>query len=157
MLVMDIGRSSDLVAGFLLLRRGSVIYPILIDIKENNDDNKIWLSNWKEVGDYIPYNRFQVVKIDIYNILNEITRIATVLEKKQIERLVQQYLKDPSSLKFKLQMLLAKIKSSIVAEPKTYLQLILLSHNGSYFNTMKSLPKYFAEGFSRYVRQFIKS
>ncbi|MFX1288576.1 MAG: THUMP domain-containing protein, partial [Promethearchaeota archaeon] len=72
MLVMDIGRLNDLLAGFLLLRRGSEIYPILIDIKKNKDENEIWLSNWKEVGEYIPYSRFRLTKIDIYDILQKI-------------------------------------------------------------------------------------
>jgi len=72
MLVMDIGRLNDLIAGFLLLRRGSEIYPILIDVKEHKADNEVWLSNWKEVGEYVPYKRFQLVKIDIYNILKKI-------------------------------------------------------------------------------------
>ncbi|MFW9951315.1 MAG: THUMP domain-containing protein [Candidatus Thorarchaeota archaeon] len=72
MLVMDIGRLNDLLAGFLLLRRGSEIYPILIDIKKDKTENEIWLSNWKEVGDYIPYNRFQLIKIDIHDILKKV-------------------------------------------------------------------------------------
>jgi len=69
---MDIGRLNDLIAGFLLLRRGSEIYPILIDIKENKAENEVWFSNWKEVGEYVPYYRFQLIKIDIYNILKKI-------------------------------------------------------------------------------------
>ncbi len=73
MLVMDIGRLNDLIAGFLLLRRGSEIYPVLIDIKKDKADNEIWLSNWKEVGEYVPYSRFQLIKIDIHNILKKIS------------------------------------------------------------------------------------
>lgn len=73
MLVMDIGRLNDLIAGFLLLRRGSEIYPVLIDIKEEKADNEIWLSNWKEVGEYVPYSRFQLIIIDIYDILKKIS------------------------------------------------------------------------------------
>ena len=70
---MDIGRLNDLIAGFLLLRRGSEIYPVLIDIKEEKADNEIWLSNWKEVGEYVPYSRFQLIIIDIYDILKKIS------------------------------------------------------------------------------------
>ena len=73
MLVMDIGRLNDLTAGFLLLRRGSEIYPILIDIKEERGENDIWLSNWKEVREYIPYKRFQVSMINIHHILKKIS------------------------------------------------------------------------------------
>ncbi|NVM46777.1 MAG: hypothetical protein HWN79_17865 [Candidatus Lokiarchaeota archaeon] len=71
-LVMDIGRLNDLVAGFLLLRRGSEIYPILIDIKEDKSIDEIWFSNWREVSEYIPYNRFQLNIININQILNKI-------------------------------------------------------------------------------------
>ncbi|NVM18889.1 MAG: hypothetical protein HWN80_14325 [Candidatus Lokiarchaeota archaeon] len=73
MLVIDIGRLNDLIAGFLLMRRGSEIYPILIDIKKDKADNEIWLSNWREVGEYVPYSRFQLIKIDIHSILKKIS------------------------------------------------------------------------------------
>ena len=72
MLVMDIGRLNDLIAGFLLLRRGSEIYPVLIDIKKDKADNEVWLSNWKEVGEYVPYSKFQLTKIDIHDILKKV-------------------------------------------------------------------------------------
>jgi len=71
-LVMDIGRLNDLVAGFLLLRRGAEIYPILIDIKEDKSIDEIWISNWREVSEYIPYSRFQLNIININHILNKI-------------------------------------------------------------------------------------
>ncbi|GAJ05261.1 unnamed protein product, partial [marine sediment metagenome] len=32
---MDVGRLNDLIAGFLLMRRGSEIYPVLFDITED--------------------------------------------------------------------------------------------------------------------------
>ena len=80
MLVMDIGRLNDLTAGFLLLRRGAEIYPILIDIKEEREEEDIWLSNWKEVREYIPYKRFQVNMINIHHILK---KIASELEDEQ--------------------------------------------------------------------------
>lgn len=72
MLVMDIGRLNDLTAGFLLLRRGAEIYPILIDIKEDEVDNKAWLSNWREVSEYIPYSRFQLNIFKIHHILKKV-------------------------------------------------------------------------------------
>jgi thiamine biosynthesis protein ThiI len=72
MLVMDIGRLNDLTAGFLLLRRGAEIYPILIDIKEDEVYNKTWLSNWREVSEYIPYSRFQLNIFKIHHILKKV-------------------------------------------------------------------------------------
>ncbi|MHA2288828.1 MAG: THUMP domain-containing protein [Promethearchaeota archaeon] len=80
MLVMDIGRLNDLVAGFLLLRRGAEIYPILIDIKEDKSLNEIWFSNWRIVREYVPYNRFHLSIINVNHILN---KIATDLEDQQ--------------------------------------------------------------------------
>ncbi|GAG85563.1 unnamed protein product, partial [marine sediment metagenome] len=44
-LVMDIGRLNDLIAGFLLMRRGSEIYPILIDLTEDGTGVEDWISN----------------------------------------------------------------------------------------------------------------
>jgi adenylyl- and sulfurtransferase ThiI len=72
MLVMDVGRLNDLIAGFLLLRRGGEIYPILIDINENKAINENWLSNWQEVSDYVPYSRFQLIVIKINHILKKV-------------------------------------------------------------------------------------
>jgi len=80
MLVMDIGRLNDLIAGFLLLRRGAEIYPILIYIKEDEGDSEIWLSNWEEVREYIPYKQFQLKIVKINHILK---KVASELEDKQ--------------------------------------------------------------------------
>ena len=72
-LVMDVGRLNDLIAGFLLMRRGAEIYPVLFDITEDKALNDIWISNWKEVSDYIPFNQFRLRKVDLHNILKELT------------------------------------------------------------------------------------
>ena len=71
-LVMDIGRLNDLIAGFLLMRRGSEIYPILIDLTEDETDIKDRISNWKEIGNYIPKNNIRLVKFKIYDVLKKI-------------------------------------------------------------------------------------
>jgi thiamine biosynthesis protein ThiI len=80
MLVMDVGRLNDLIAGFLLLRRGGEIYPVLINVNENDANNEIWVSNWREVGEYIPYSRFQLINIKINHILK---KLASELEEHQ--------------------------------------------------------------------------
>ena len=72
MLLMDVGRLNDLIAGFLLLRRGGEIYPILIDINEDKASIETWLSNWREIGKYIPYSRFQLIIIKINQILKKV-------------------------------------------------------------------------------------
>ena len=72
MVVMDVGRLNDLIAGFLLLRRGGDIYPILIDVNDNKAHEEMWLSNWKEVSEYIPYSRFRLIKINIHHILKKV-------------------------------------------------------------------------------------
>ena len=69
---MDVGRLNDLIAGFLLLRRGGEIYPILFDINENKASNETRLSNWREVGEYIPYSRFQLIVIKVNHILKKV-------------------------------------------------------------------------------------
>jgi len=71
-LVMDIGRLNDEIAGFLLMRRGSEIYPILIDLMEDGTDVEDWISNWKEIGDYIPKNNIRLAKFRIYDVLKEV-------------------------------------------------------------------------------------
>ncbi len=70
--VMDIGRLNDLIAGFLLMRRGSEIYPVLIDLTEEGTEIEDWISNWKEVGDYIPRNNVHLTKFRIYDILKKV-------------------------------------------------------------------------------------
>ncbi|MBY9016318.1 MAG: hypothetical protein KGD68_11545 [Candidatus Lokiarchaeota archaeon] len=78
--VMDIGRLNDLIAGFLLMRRGSEIYPILIDLSEEGTVIEDWISNWKEIGDYIPKNNIHLTKFRIHDVLK---KIYSELEEKQ--------------------------------------------------------------------------
>ncbi|MHA1233795.1 MAG: hypothetical protein ACTSQL_01765 [Promethearchaeota archaeon] len=69
---MDIGRLNDIIAGFLLMRRGSEIYPILIDITEEGTSIEDWISNWKEIADYIPNSKLQLAKFRIYDVLRKV-------------------------------------------------------------------------------------
>lgn len=70
--VMDVGRIEDLIAGFLLMRRGSKIYPILFDMHEDDKMFKIWLVNWMKILDYVPYNGFKILRIRFTKIFDEI-------------------------------------------------------------------------------------
>ena len=62
-LVMDVGRVEDIISGFLLMRRGSKIHPILFDMCANDKNFKDWLENWKRLLDYIPYKNFRLLKL----------------------------------------------------------------------------------------------
>ena len=68
-IVMDIGRLNDLISGFLLMKRGCVIYPVLFEITHNKELFNIWKSNWKELAQYVPFFKFLIKKINIVDIL----------------------------------------------------------------------------------------
>ena len=72
MFVMDVGRIYDLIAGFMLMKRGSNIYPILFRMINNEENNNIWESNWRELLTYTPYSNFTLVKINLLEILEKI-------------------------------------------------------------------------------------
>jgi len=69
---MDIGRMNDIIAGFLIMRRGSVIYPVLFENIENKDHLKKWVSNWEKIRDYFPLHNFKLLKVDLFYILEKI-------------------------------------------------------------------------------------
>lgn len=76
-LVMDIGRLNDLLAGFLLMRRGAEIYPVLFNLTKNNDFLKTRLSNWKEIVQYTPFFKFTVRQVDLTKILDFVSQELT--------------------------------------------------------------------------------
>ncbi|MFX1337745.1 MAG: THUMP domain-containing protein [Promethearchaeota archaeon] len=69
---MDVGRLNDLLAGFLLMRRGCNIYPILFKLTDYNNNLEIWINNWKEILAYIPHVRFKLRIINLLTILRKI-------------------------------------------------------------------------------------
>jgi thiamine biosynthesis protein ThiI len=71
-LVMDIGRMNDIIAGFLLMRRGCVIYPIMFENINNQNSFKNWVSNWEKVRKYFPLKKFKLLKVDLFFILERI-------------------------------------------------------------------------------------
>ncbi|MFX1394192.1 MAG: hypothetical protein ACFFAH_11505, partial [Promethearchaeota archaeon] len=74
-LVPDIGRLSDLLAGFLLMRRGSEIYPILFQLTNDNYFFESRLSNWKELADYFPKPNFVIRKVNLTKIIEKLHNI----------------------------------------------------------------------------------
>jgi radical SAM superfamily enzyme YgiQ (UPF0313 family) len=92
----------------------------------------------------------------LYNkvIINDITRLAIFLGKKHINKLVHLYKINPESFIFKFKLLIAKLQSSLIFEPLTYLRVINLSVGGNLKKTLKVLPHYFFIGFPRYLNQF---
>jgi thiamine biosynthesis protein ThiI len=71
-LIMDVGRLNDIIAGFLLMRRGCVIYPILFNLTENNNVFENRITNWKEIVHFTPYYKFMVRKINLIEIIENI-------------------------------------------------------------------------------------
>ncbi|MHA1191985.1 MAG: THUMP domain-containing protein [Promethearchaeota archaeon] len=72
MFVMDVGRINDLIAGFLLMKRGSNIFPILFSMINNRENDNKWVSNWRELLEYTPYSHFTLIKINLLEILEKI-------------------------------------------------------------------------------------
>ncbi|MFX1275032.1 MAG: THUMP domain-containing protein [Promethearchaeota archaeon] len=70
--VMDVGRINDLLAGFLLMRRGSEIYPFLFDISQDDKLYNQWILNWKEITAFTPSFKFSIMRIKLYDILKNI-------------------------------------------------------------------------------------
>ncbi|MHA1455000.1 MAG: THUMP domain-containing protein [Promethearchaeota archaeon] len=72
MFVMDVGRINDLIAGFMLMKRGSNIFPILFSMINNRENDNKWESNWRELLEYTPYSHFTLIKINLLEILEKI-------------------------------------------------------------------------------------
>jgi len=74
--VMDVGRLSDLLAGFLLMRRGAEIYPFFFDLSEEETNLKQYISNWRKIAVFVPNFKFSIIRIKFSNALQEaITKI----------------------------------------------------------------------------------
>jgi thiamine biosynthesis protein ThiI len=69
---MDIGRLNDLLAAFMLMRRGSEIFPVLFDLTENEDSFKIWISNWRENIRFVPFFKFTIRRIKFKKIMEKV-------------------------------------------------------------------------------------
>jgi thiamine biosynthesis protein ThiI len=68
-LSMDIGRINDLLASFMLMRRGCVVYPVVFKISNEPTNKAKIFHNWKIILKFLPFMKFQIRSIDIINIL----------------------------------------------------------------------------------------
>ncbi len=79
--VMDVGRLSDLLAGFLLMKRGAEIYPFFFDLSEEESIFDQWMSNWREVAVFVPNYKFSIIRIKFSNSLHE---VMTLIEQNHV-------------------------------------------------------------------------
>lgn len=70
--ILDVGRLDDLIAGFLIMRRGADIHPILFKMTEDQDYLEQWIKNWKEIGLYSPHRNFIINVVDLIGIIKKI-------------------------------------------------------------------------------------
>lgn len=69
-LVMDIGRQYDLLAGMFLMRRGCKIKPILFKITDNQEEWNKRISNWREIVSFTPLTTISAFQLDLTESLN---------------------------------------------------------------------------------------
>ena len=79
--VMDVGRLSDLLAGFLLMKRGAEIYPFFFDLSEEESIFDQWMSNWREVAVFVPNYKFSIIRIKFSNSIRE---VMTLIEQNHV-------------------------------------------------------------------------
>jgi len=71
--VSDLGRLNDLLAGFLLMRRGCEIYPILFQLTRNSNFIEFYKENWNQLIGYSHNFDIIVKKINFTKIIDYIT------------------------------------------------------------------------------------
>ena len=71
-IAMDVGRLEDILAGFLLMRRGAFIYPVLFNLTNEKKKFDIRLKNWEKVAEYFPRFNFILRIIDLTPIISKI-------------------------------------------------------------------------------------
>jgi len=70
-LIMDVGRLNDLLAGFLLMRRGAMIYPVLFDLCEEELEKR--MSNWEKLLEFASFYNFTITKINLSELLEHVS------------------------------------------------------------------------------------
>lgn len=98
--------------------------------------------------DYHTYNNTTV---------NKLIRISGYLPARIMDYLVAEYRTNARAASFRLSLLLANGLSAFVVEPLTYFRLIRMSRNNRTADALRLLPAYFRVGFSRYIKQFLRS
>ncbi|MHA1804448.1 MAG: THUMP domain-containing protein [Promethearchaeota archaeon] len=71
-MVMDVGRLEDLLAGFLMMKRGCLIHPVLFCLTKKEAIWQARMKNWKELLKYLPFLKFFLVKVDLLELLKKI-------------------------------------------------------------------------------------
>lgn len=89
------------------------------------------------------------------NLINNLTRLATVLEERHMRRIISLYRQEPTSLRFKAMLCMVNFIFLFILQPITYFKVIKLSQGDSSIRAFKVLPIYFKEGIKRYMNQFI--
>ncbi|KQC07040.1 MAG: hypothetical protein APR62_07170 [Smithella sp. SDB] len=102
-------------------------------------------GNEYQSKDYLLYN-----KTDINNLI----RLATFLPPSWMKSLLCLFHLKPDSLRFKVNISVARLFTVAFYEPVTYFKVIRLSQKKKLEATFRVLPYYFKEGFSRFRKQF---
>lgn len=87
------------------------------------------------------------------NIINNLIRFATFIDKKYMNKIVYLYKHYPKSVGFRILLLTTKLLTMFIFEPLTYFRVIKLSQRGSYLRTLMVLPIYLKQGINRYLNQ----
>lgn len=69
---IDIGRLNDLLAGFLMMRRGAVVFPVLFDIVEDDTLFEKRKTNWSFVKQFTPFLTFTLIRVKFKDALKKI-------------------------------------------------------------------------------------
>ena len=88
------------------------------------------------------------------NIINNLIRFATFIDKKYMNKIVCLYKYCLKSIRFKILLFTTKLLTIFIFEPVTYFWVIKLSQGGSYLKTLTVLPIYLRQGVDRYLNQF---
>jgi len=71
-LTLDVGRPEDLLGGFLLMRRGTVIFPVLFQMTENTRELELYIENWRTVAKYFPSFSFRIRIIPLLKVMKQL-------------------------------------------------------------------------------------
>lgn len=89
--------------------------------------------------------------------INDIIRLATLIDKRYMFRIVDLYKKYSNCFWFATFLATLNLVSLLILQPITYFKVIRLSQGGSILKTLAIIPLYFREGINRYLSQFLKS
>jgi anaerobic magnesium-protoporphyrin IX monomethyl ester cyclase len=88
------------------------------------------------------------------NPINTLTRLATFISERYMNKLLRLYKENPNGAKFRWFLSIINIYSLFLIQPLTYFKVLKLSQNGSFMKTIRVFPIYFKEGVKRYIKQF---